>query len=427
MLRRLLSRSSSAAAVLAIAACAGSAHAQDNGSPFQRDRNVTVRDRPRPDYDALGLRAGAFLVLPKAEVSVAYEDNVFAEEVNPRSDWVTSFAPSVQVESQWARHAVSARLSANTYQYGKYDDNSSTTASSQIKGRLDVVRGTAITGGLGFDHLVEPRSSASSPFDAVEPIRYNQASADLGFSREVNRVRVSGAVHYRSYVFQNARSLLGTKIDEKYRNNAAWEQQLRVDYALGPTLALFVNGTHNSWAFKAPTNPLDVGRDASGYALTTGADFEITQLARGQVQVGYLDQNYEDPRVGDTSGLSLSARVEYFPSQLLTVTLNAKRAAQSTGVFGAGGVVNTNFGLQGDYELLRNLILTARVQYYDDDYRGLDRQDKTWTGTLGANYLVNRWFGFNLLYSRQDQNSSGLQRGRDFIDNRVQLGLVAQY
>lgn len=426
MPRRLILRSSGAAALLAIAAFAGSAHAQ-SGSPFQRDRNVTVRDRPRPDYDAIGLRAGAFLVFPKAELSVAHEDNVFAEELNPRSDWVTSFAPSVLVESQWSRHAVNARLSANAYRYSKFDNNSSTTLSSQLNGRLDVVQGSVITGSIGFDRLVEPRSSASSPFDAVEPIRYNQASADLGFSREVNQIRVSGSLHYRNYVFQNATSLLGGRIDEKYRNNTSWEEQLRVDYALSPAIALFVNGSHNSWAFKAPTNPFDVGRDASGYSLTGGADFEITQLARGQVQIGYLDQNFEDVRVPDSSGLSLSGRVEYFPTQLLTVTLNAQRAAQSTGVFGAGGLVHTNFGVQGDYELLRNLILTARVQYYDDDYRGLDRQDKIWTGTLGANYLVNRWLGLNLLYSRYDQNSSGLQRGRDFVDNRVQLGLVAQY
>ena len=424
MPRRLFLRSSGAAALLAIAAFAGTAHAQ---SGFQRDRNVTVRDRPRPAYDAIGLRAGAFLVLPKAEISVLHSDNVFAEEINPRSDWVTSFAPSVLIESQWSRHSLDARLAANVYRYSKFDDNSSTALSAHLNGRLDVVQGTVVTGNVGFDRLVEPRSSASSPFDAAEPVRYNQTSADLGFSRELNLIRVSGAVHYRNYVFENTRSFLGALINERYRNNQSWEQQLRVDYALSPAIALFVNGTHNTWAFKAPTNPLDVDRDASGYSLAGGADFEITSLTRGQVQVGFLEQNFDDVRVGDTSGLSLSARVEYFPTQLLTVTLNGQRQAQSTGVVGAGGVVHTNFGAQGDYELLRNLILTARLQYYGDDYRGLDRQDKIWTGTLGANYLVNRWLGLNLLYSRYDQNSSGLQRGRDFVDNRVQLGLVAQY
>jgi len=31
-------------------------------SQFARDRNIGVLDRPRPDYDALGVCAGAFLV-----------------------------------------------------------------------------------------------------------------------------------------------------------------------------------------------------------------------------------------------------------------------------------------------------------------------------------------------------------------------------
>jgi hypothetical protein len=407
-------------------AAAPAAHAQSQGA-FQRDRNVTVRDRPRPDYDALGLRAGSFLIFPKVEASEAHEDNVFAEATNEKSDWVTSVAPSVRVESQWSRHALQARLQANAYRYSKYDDNSSTTLSSGLSGRLDVVRGTAITGGVGFDHLVEPRSSASSPTDAVDPVRYNQTSLDLGASREVNRLRLSGAVHYRNYVFQNTRSFLGTPINEKYRNNTSWEQQVRVDYALSPALALFATGTHNDWAFKEPTNPFDVDRDASGYSAAVGADFEVTQLVRGQVQAGYMRQKFDDPRVPDGRGLSLLGRVEYFPTQLLTVTANVERTVQATGVFQAGGVVHTALGLQGDYELLRNLIITARVQHYDDDYRGLARTDKIWSAALGANYLINRRLGVNVLYSRYDQNSNGLQRDRDFVTNRIQVGLVAQY
>jgi hypothetical protein len=100
MSRQILLRSSGAAALLMmIAAGAPAAHAQGQ-SAFQRDRNVTVRDRPRPNYDALGLRAGSFLIFPKIEASEAHEDNVFAEETNEKSDWVTSVAPSVRVESQ---------------------------------------------------------------------------------------------------------------------------------------------------------------------------------------------------------------------------------------------------------------------------------------------------------------------------------------
>lgn len=422
-------RSSGAAALLMMAASATMAHAQASQpgqSAFQRDRNVTVRDRPRPDYDALGLHAGTFMVYPKAEVSEAYESNVFAEEIKPKSDWVTSFSPSVTAQSQWSRHALSAHIASNIYQYARFNDNNSATLSAGLNGRLDVVRGTAITTAIGYDHLVEPRSSASSPTGAIDPVRYNQASADLGFSREVNDIRLSGAVHYRNYVFQNTRSFLNTPIYEKYRNNTSWEEQARIDYAVSPALALFVSGTHDSWAFKAPV-PTDVNRDATGYSLAGGADFEVTQLIRGQVQAGVLKQNFKDVRVPDASGLSLLGKVEYFPTQLLTLTGTAERAVQATGVIGAGGTLHTNFGLQADYELLRNLILTARLAHTNDNYRGLDRQDRIWTGALGANYLVNRYFGLNLLYSRYDEDSSGLQRGRIFVDNKIQVGLVAQY
>jgi len=140
-----------------------------------------------------------------------------------------------------------------------------------------------------------------------------------------------------------------------------------------------------------------------------------------------LHNKFDDPRAGSTTGLGLQGRVEYFPTQLLTVELTADRTVQSTGLVGAAGVNHTGFGVRGDYELLRNVILTARAGRLVDNFQGLDRKDRIWTATLGANVLVNRRVGVNLLYTRYNQDSSGLARGADFAVNRVQVGLVLQY
>ena len=41
-------------------------------------RGASVLDRPKPELDPLGVRAGSFLIFPKVEVGTAYDDNVFA-------------------------------------------------------------------------------------------------------------------------------------------------------------------------------------------------------------------------------------------------------------------------------------------------------------------------------------------------------------
>lgn len=411
-------------AALPVTVQAASIEAQGS---FQRNRNTSVRDRPRPEYDALGLRAGSFLVFPKAELTQGYEDNLFAAETNGTDDAVTSFVPSVSAESQWSRHALRAQLQANIFQYWKNTNQNNSSYSATTSGRLDVVRGTSVTGGLSYQHLVEPRTSASSPFDARDPVEFDATGADAGFTREVNRLRISGGVHYRGYRFKDVRSVGGPIINQSYRDNDSWEESARIDYAISPALAIYATGLHNSWSFKDPARPGDRDRDANGYQVAAGADFELTNLIRGQVQAGYLKQNFKDPLVADSTGLALLGQVEYFPTQLLTVRVNVERTVQATGVFGAAGIVHGALGGQADYELLRNLIVTARAQRVWDKYNGLDREDDIWTATLGLNYLVNRRLGVNFAYNFYDQNSSGALRGRIFDANKVQLGVVVQY
>lgn len=396
-------------------------------SLFDRGRNVSVRERPRPDFDALGVRAGAFLLYPKVEASVAYEDNIFALPTNEASDTVTSIMPSIAAVSQWSRHELQLFARGNAYRYADFPAQDAETYSVGGSGRLDVVRGTFLTAAASHDYLVEPRSSPSSPQNAGEPVRYRQTSLDIGASREFNRLRARGDLRFRDYEFENTRSFTGAVLDESYRDNQSLDLQFRTDYALSPALSLYGLAGVTRWDFVTSTIPGDVNRNAEGVQAAVGADFEITRLVRGQAQIGYVDHSFDDTRVGDVTGLALLAKVEYFPTELITLTINAERSVQATGVIGAGGVLRTTAGAQADYELRRNLILSAKGQFLNDEYQGFDRTDEVWTGMLGAYYLINRRLGVNLIYNYYDQKSGGLLRGPDFAINRFQLGFVVQY
>ena len=44
------------------------------------DPNITVQNRPGPDYDPLGIRAGSFLIFPQLTWAAPTTSNVFADE-----------------------------------------------------------------------------------------------------------------------------------------------------------------------------------------------------------------------------------------------------------------------------------------------------------------------------------------------------------
>ena len=61
-------------------------------APAQENAAQSVRDRPKADYDALGIRAGSFLLYPQLTSKLVFDSNVFA--LPPRCRPSTCSIPS---------------------------------------------------------------------------------------------------------------------------------------------------------------------------------------------------------------------------------------------------------------------------------------------------------------------------------------------
>jgi hypothetical protein len=83
-------------------------------------RGATVRDRPRPDYDPIGVPLGGFVAFPSITVSSEYNDNIFATDDNTEDDIITRLRPNVDLRSNWSRHLLGLTLGADL---GFYADN----------------------------------------------------------------------------------------------------------------------------------------------------------------------------------------------------------------------------------------------------------------------------------------------------------------
>jgi hypothetical protein len=143
--------------------------------------------------------------------------------------------------------------------------------------------------------------------------------------------------------------------------------------------------------------------------------------------LGYLDQRYVSPLFKPITGLSAKGQVEWFPTQLTTVTLTGSRAVGDSGVINSAGYLTTNGGIQVDHELLRNLILSANATIGHDQYVGVDRTDDHRGVGASANWLLNRRLGLTFAYAYINQKSSGVDKGPSFGDNRITLSTVVQF
>lgn len=421
-------------AVSVLALSTGWAHAAEQN--FKRDRNVSVAERPRPDYDATGIPAGAFTVLPKATLSVTSDDNIYVDETGEESDVIFRARLEAQARSNWSRH----RLEFHGFtQFNRYADNDSENADNWglgLSGQLDLNRADTIGGGADYSRLTEARTDPTSPLPPAvkptEPVRFNRTNVYVSGLKEFNRLRLLARADYTKLDFRNDPN--PTVPLQDYRDREVTTQVIRAEYAVSPATALYVEAAFNQrdYRIRSPIPfppplpaPQTFDRSSDGTEVSVGANFELSSLTRGEIQIGHVSQDYEYAAFPTIKATTVHGKIEWFPTQLLTFTVTGDRSVQDASSFTQAGYLATVFTGRADYELLRNLILNGQIGHETDDFKGtVARKDKVWSAGVGATWLVNRNVGVRFSLDHLDRDST--LAGADYEINRATLALVLQ-
>ena len=398
---------------------------------ISRAIDVTVRERARPGYDALGLPLGAFLAYPKIELGVQANSNIYGQPNNAKSDVIGIIDPEIDLVSRWARNSLTAFVRTATNEYVRSPSEDTTDWQFGGKGRLDL-GDSALNVGGDYGYLAEPRTASIganlATFATIHPIEYYQTDANADFVHTFNRLQVQGGVTYASSQFQNGVDAQHASVVETVFDNSRTVVSGKAGYAVSPDTAIYASVGYNTINYpNQVVTATTLNRNSSGETYDVGANFEFTQLIRGDVEVGYLNQDFSAAHFKSVQGFHALGKVEWFPSQLTTVTFTGQRDVDPATLAGSPSVVVGVVGAQVDHELLRNLILTGIARYTDDSYQGIARHDQIGELTVSGDYLLNRSVGLHLAYDYLTQDSTGTSRGVNFNDNRVTLSTTLQY
>ena len=417
----------------AIAACIAFtapqiAQAQDLGSNFKRDKNVSVRQRPRPDYEATGQKAGGFTLYPRVTMDLEHNDNIYAQATGKESDTIWRVKPELAVRSDWSRHALGFFAGGNMIRYTDFNTEDAEEYTVSANGRIDIARGSNITGSVQAQHLVEPRTTPTAPTASGKPVEYDLNQGNISLTKEFNRLRVIGRVEAKQFDYEDVprNDRTGT-IDQDFRDRDEVYYGGKAEYAVSPDTALYLAATGNKKSYD--TNVVGLDRSSDGYVVGVGANFDISELVRGDVQVGYMEQSYDAAGFNKIDGFNAVGRLEWFPTQLTTVGLNGSRTIEESVAPRSPGYVSNNIGASIDHELLRNVLLSASAGYGKDKYEQIDREDKRTNLSATATYLVNRRIGLFLTYTYLKQESAGapLDRGASFKVNKIAASVALQF
>lgn len=415
-------------APLAVALVATTADAVAQGRLEDEERGITVLNRPRPEFDPLGVRVGAFTLRGSASIDQGYTDNVFYTARDRKGDAFTLVNARGTFASNWSRHGVSGFAGVQRLQYYSERDQSFTNGEAGLAGRYDLTPDTELSADAssGVFHVIRTEADAV-PSDS--PVQYRLTSLGAGGAQRFGRYRASLRGFYRLYDYDefsvNGRTVRGSGSFNDYEIYGA---TAAVAYALGPFRTVFggvrvfrVNYT------SVPAGFVNLSANAA-YSFV-GFNYDFDGVWRYEFDVGYLTRIYDDNAIDTLSGLSGTARVTWAPTALFAMRGTLQRTISQQLVPAAGnagfnnGFFSTSFGLDATYELYRNVLLNAAIQGRYDEFRSPRSPAWFLSETLGVTVLLDRNFRAGAYYLRQDTLN---ERGDNPSRNVVALRLAAE-
>lgn len=395
----------------------------DYAAAQEPNPNVPVQRRPRPDYDPLGLRAGAFLIYPELQAAGNYDSNVFAVKDDVEDDFYATVAPRLTAQSQWSRHSLTLDAGAEAAFYKDHTDNNYQDFDTGAEGRLDVTRADIVTGNLRIGRGHEDRDDPEDAGEESDLTQYFEGNTGLGYRHNFNRLYTAVRGELRRMDYED-----DGDINNDDRDHNRYLTGLRVGYNISPRFDLFADAAYRWVRYDETPNDAGEDRNNKGYVLRLGSGIDITSILFGEVYAGYTSVEYDDDNLESVSSPIAGGRLTWNVTPLTSVIFSLEGQLKETTVTGedgdqASGRVNSDASVNVWHELLRNVLLNGYAQYIRDDFEGIARTDDTYRVGGGVRYLLTRRFSIDGGYTYSTRSSD--ESDREYDRHQVRLGVTA--
>lgn len=343
-------------------------------------------------YEALGIKAGSFLILPAVELSAGYSTNPQATQNGPGSLYLV-VAPELHVRSNWSSNSLTADITGSYIDYPDSNFQPSLNVPSlnaKVDGTLDVTRYTQI--------LLEGRTIVSTDNPGSPNIQFGlqtlpidtTVGGTLGVAEEFGRFDVSLKGTFDRSMYSTAQLTDGETANFDYRNFDQYAGILRLGYEIDPGLKPFVEVEEDLRNYDLATDIYGENRNSNGSSAKIGADVNLFGSLSGEMAAGYMARDYQDPTLPNIAGWTIDGSLLWQITGLTTAKLTAASIISESPLQGVSGEFSRSATLEVDHALRTWLIANGQFGYENDQYVGLGRNDNHYFAATGLTYKMNR-------------------------------------
>jgi hypothetical protein len=401
------------------------AKAQDvlaGSAAFLPQKTVGVLDRPRPEYDPLGIRAGIFDISPSLVLEETYDENIYATDQNTVADYLTTTTGTLSAQSLGSGMSVSANgsVTSNQYLHNSVENYLDFNSSAALGYPLGNYTNVNAQGQFTRTHL--SRQDPSFPEEAITPPAVDTSGGSIDMRRAFIHSNVDLNVQLLSLDYHEVEFPHDVLVSETFRNNQQLNLDLRDNFLVDQAVSVFLHVLHKEVNYRHDAQSGSLNRDSVNDTAAGGAAFQITNLVQGEIGLGILHLRTHDAVDSNVTTVSILSNVQYFVTPLITATVAVERDTGAANIAGSSSFIATNARAELDYEFRRNIILSAKGSRNYRLYTGIDASDTYWQSGAKIRWLLNRSLKLDFAYATVSRRSP-LQAylGENFNDRTFDL------
>lgn len=379
-----------------------------------------VVDRTRDDFKPLGLRLpGGHLLMPSLGLMAIHDDNVFRSNgANRKGDLSYELTPSVVFLSQFPRHMLNFEAGGRFAWHQEQSQLDVIDGHGLVNWRVDIDSGNVVGGSVVSRIHHDDDYTAEGPANIAELVQVHENAAEIGYLHDAGRLALQVGADIRTSDYTDVLALDGALIDQDDRDNTIFGTYARLNYRASPGYTTFAAVRFDRQEFWQESSQ---GRNGNLYKIEMGVDAEFNPLFRWGLSGGYAFNDVDQGSVQDGSGYIVRGRVQWLPTERMTVTLDAAREIGQSTIADAGGSTRNKFQARIDYDVFHNVLLYGEGGYLRHDFFGTAGSEEFVHAGVGIEYFMNRNVSLSAGYEYRQRNNSN--DSRDYEDNRFMVGV----
>ncbi len=372
-------------------------------APLANSPLLAAETPEKSEFKKPGFYTESFHFLPKADISLFRDDNIYASKQAKVSDLITVVSPSISADSLWQGSSLKLDAGANI---GRYSDNGSEDYEDlwlSAEGEVEFTDRRSLYATAGYTQNHENRDSKESSNQELEELTtYDAGSLQVGIKQRFGKTSVKAGVTYETLDYDN----IGSALYNDDRDRSLFGAGLRLAYAVSKPMQLYTQVILNQREYRDREDQFGYRKDSQGYSAVAGLSRKSTKGDKLDFYLGHLYQEYDDHRFDEVNELNYGMDIRWYPSAKTQVTAKLDQTLNETTEIGASSYLYRLLDLQLDQKLTRDLLGYLGYSHGLAEFQDVGREDVTQSLVLGLKYYASPWIMLTGSYSYVDNDSN---------------------